>query len=371
MKHYVASLKSRLQQSLSIGVAELKNKRTALVAELDSHLEQALNRLYMAHKDKERVLKDKDQEIDSFLEAIDRAGKTLQLKIKAEPKGRFVQNYAQTISEAEESLGIRASDIDLSSDWATLPIPVFAYSLVEGASASKTNCLSVDAKDPQARLIFDINESQSANLPLSPIKPRLEQQAKDAGTCTDLSIPLEASFAKELEPRLQPEDESHKDVVILELMKSYRELEKCFQMARKGLPLPKTSCPVSFKRLKARVEEQTRVAPEASIAEPRGSQGSSANDQLLRQNKDLLLRLERLERTVELDSRKLSSFNSFSSQDPPSTREVSPLTYTVVSSRPSSSKPIMETPDDTTAVVSRASRERICISSLTSDKPER
>jgi hypothetical protein len=397
LKNYLGSLKSHLQQSLNIGVAELQNKRNALVTELDNHLEEALNQLYMAQKEKERVLKDKYQEVDCYLKEISNASKTLQLKVKAESKAKFVQNYSQTVADAEETIEIWAPEPDLNSEWATLNCPTFAFSIVGCRSAMQSmraNCLSLDVKEKfhEQRLLPDMSESLvRKTVALSPIKPNIELKIKDTEAKQAESVQGEEDSG-ELE-------EDHKDVIILELMKSYRELETLYQWARKGVPLPKGTRPLSFRKLKEKVEQQVQLphgddeAPpgHAAASSPgsvpsvrrRGGKGSVPGlyrnhsivsaEELAKQNKELASRIERLEKTIELDSRRVQIFSNRSSQDRTPVRGISPQTYTLEHSSAISYRPGLEVQGEgeNTGVSSRASHERVSISTLMSDKPER
>jgi len=390
LKNYLANLRNQLQQALSIGVAELQNKRNALVAELDNYLEEALNQLYMSQKEKERVLKDRDQEVDCYLKEINTSAKTLQLKIKAEPKAKFVQNYSHTVSEAEEALEIWAPEPEFTSDWATLNMPAFPYTIAGTRSATqsliKVNGLSLDIKEKfgEHRLLPDISESlEKKTVALSPIKPAIEPKVKDAGTNPQTTkASKNASISRESEidnPSVRYDDEDRKDVIILELMKSYRELETLYQWARKGLPLPKHVRPLSFRRLKERVEEEVRLTTDEIKEEPpirdRDLSSLTCTDDLIKQNKELASRIERLEKTIELDSRRVQIFSNRSSQDRTPIRGISPQTYTIEHSRPSSYRTGLElqipVEGDQTVVSSRASHDRISISTLMSDKPER
>jgi hypothetical protein len=372
LKNYLGSLKSQLQQSLKIGVAELQNKRNALVAELDNHLEEAVNQLYMAQKEKERVLKDKDQEVDCYLKEISNASKTLQLKIKAEPKAKFVQNYSQTVAEAEETLEVWAPEPDLNSEWATLNCPTFAFSIVGCRSAmqsmTRANCLSLDAKEKfhEQRLLPDMSESLvRKTVALSPIKPNIELRIKDA----------EPKQAESVKGEGDSGEEDHKDVIILELMKSYRELETLYQWARKGVPLPKGTRPLSFRKLKEKVEQQVQLPHDEAKEEPVMHRNHSivGAGELVKQNKELASRIERLERTIELDNRRVQISSNRSSQDRTPVRGISPQTYTFEHSSAASYRPglDMQGEGEITGVSSRASHERVSISTLMSDKPER
>lgn len=383
LKHYIANLKGQLQQSLSIGVAELQNKRNALVAELDNHLEEALNQLYIAQKEKERVLKDKDQEVDCYLKEINSASKTLQLKLKAEPKAKFVQNYTQTVAEAEEALDIWAPEPELNSDWASLQLPSFTYSIVGNRSIahsiSKTtsNGMSLELKEKfiDQRTLPDINETfDKKTVALSPIK----SAPKDAAT-NPPSLKSDRSSCVELESRPETpsvrSDDDRKDVIILELMKSYRELETLYQWTKKGVPIPKHMQPMTFRRLKAKVTEDGRLPLEGFKSElptrDRDNSTATSADGLLKQNIELASRVERLEKTIEHNKR-TQTFSSRTSIERSPIRGISPQTCTIEHSRPNSYRSNLERPfsgDDHT-ISSRGSYDRISISTLMSDKVE-
>lgn len=302
----MGNIKSQLQQSLSIGVAELQNKRNALVAELDSHVEEALNQLYMAQKEKERVLKDKDQEIDCYLKEINCAGNTLQLKIKAEPKAKFVQNYSMIVSEAEEAMDIWAPEPDFNSDWAALQLPSFPFTIAGSRSATqsmlKGNFMSMDVKERfnEHRLLPDISETlEKKTVALSPIKPTLDLKFKESGTNPSTSKTSRSGLSRNAASEATSARHDREKRKIIRQLK--QQISEDFR-----LPLEETK-----EELPSKVRDLNSIV---------------SAEVLINQNKELTSRIEKLEKTIERDSRRIQIFSNRSSIERSLIRRIFPQT---------------------------------------------
>ncbi|CAG9330063.1 unnamed protein product [Blepharisma stoltei] len=125
IKLYINSIKEQLQNNLKLGVAELQSKRNAYVAQIDEQYDLSFNQLCINHKEKELKIKIKDQELECVLCQIKNTISTIELKLRAEPKQRFMDHFDKIYRESEETLKVWAPECDLSPEWTHLDTPSF------------------------------------------------------------------------------------------------------------------------------------------------------------------------------------------------------------------------------------------------------
>jgi len=129
MKKYCTTMQEQLRTSVQIAKQELRSRYDGLVAELSHKLEEAMSQLEVNAKGKESLLKERDNELDVYIQTILEAHQVLELKIRAEPKGKFVQHFMQTRKEAEEALEVWASDFAFDGDSCKVKCPEFCFAL--------------------------------------------------------------------------------------------------------------------------------------------------------------------------------------------------------------------------------------------------
>jgi hypothetical protein len=127
LKKYSGTLHEQLKTSVMIARQELRSHYEGLVGELSHKLEEAMNQLEVSARAKESLFKDRDNELDCYLRTISEARQVLELKMRAEPKGKFVQNFMQTKREAEEAMEIWASDFSYDGESCKVKAPEFSY----------------------------------------------------------------------------------------------------------------------------------------------------------------------------------------------------------------------------------------------------
>lgn len=121
LKTYIRSIKAQLQQSFNIGIAELQNKRNALISQIDLAYDETFNKLCSNHREKEIKIKAKLEEVEKSLEDIE---SSIQ---KIETCGGETEKITKKI---ENTLKIWVSESDVNSKWAILQVPDFEYTLI-------------------------------------------------------------------------------------------------------------------------------------------------------------------------------------------------------------------------------------------------
>lgn len=254
MKKYCSTMHEQLKTSVLIAKQELQSRYDSLVAELSHKLEEAMRQLEVNSKGKEGVLKDRDHELDCYIQTILEAHQVLELKMRAEPKGKFVQNFMQTKKEAEEALEIWARDFPFDGDICKLKCPEFNYAL-----QSKSVCVLDEPKDDKPetkRKVIQLDlkaldrrrkEILERSRPFMSIPDPEQSSRASTPTCTSrhpvkasenelprrkhASSHRRSSRGDTLKPRLtvtptQDRFETYrKDAIILDLVHKYKDLE--------------------------------------------------------------------------------------------------------------------------------------------------
>lgn len=129
LKNYLTTQKEQLRENAQLACAELQSKRNALVAQIDAYLHEATKAVQISVKEKERLLSDKDQEVDIVLDELGQRLNLLHLATTAEAKSKFVQEFASRMEEAESALKLWIADCELPADFCDIQTPKFAYAL--------------------------------------------------------------------------------------------------------------------------------------------------------------------------------------------------------------------------------------------------
>jgi hypothetical protein len=262
---YISSLRTQLNQNVNIGIAEMRSKRNALVVELDSLLDESVNALMLSQREKERVLKEKEKEIEKQISELHSVVHMMELKIKAEPKARFVQHYHCTIKEAEEAMSINIPECDFSSDWAFVSLPNFNYVLVQSIKSelSKQSSMAtlIDLKENKGESIMspDRFNIDKKNIAISPIKvnesldgtqlsspitdisnKQCEANSSNKSFCsTHIEDEPESGELSKKYKQILEKHSSIKNNMIEDLMNAYKELECFYKISKKNPKIPK------------------------------------------------------------------------------------------------------------------------------------
>lgn len=304
LKSYFESLNQQLKQSLQIGIAELKAKRSAIMAQLDARLDENLHIIQIKHKEKEKVLKDKSQEVEWFLKGIQDSIQKLQDQLEGENRVNIFKNLDLILTEAEKGLSIWAPESDINSEWAYVNVPEFNYTL---ASNNAINNSSYTLHTPKSqslsvknssKKISDVSDHFRRNFSetVSPIKgedkkDRLYKEVSTSPikevsriTIDDSEIlpsgsiditkkrefdyefdPLDTNRRRKLRPPRIPKldlpnfEPGRKDQLIVELMKAYKELETFYNWSKYGFSVPEEMKPRSFQKIAEEVVDPANI----------------------------------------------------------------------------------------------------------------
>lgn len=287
IKTYLNSLKIQLSQNVNLGIAELKSKRNALVVELDTLLDEATSSLYNAQRLKEKVIRDKEIEIENKLKILNNLASAIDAKIKGETKEKFVKNYEKTLEEAEEALEMHVPECDFETDWAFIKVPSFNYAIVASAPGVKprrSKFSRVSSMDMRSEFtasgeshcsfkkdacISPIKVQNSSNTPSTPI---IEEVLKPSCPQTvNNSICIHSPINEGLETDKDTIDKqyrqiidqhcSRKDKMIVELMSAYKELETMYSFSASN---SQSRSPKDFKPIVPRLKKISKEnIPEA------------------------------------------------------------------------------------------------------------
>lgn len=106
IKAYINSIKEQLQNSFNLGIVELQRQRKAYVDKIDEQYDLAFNQMCLGHKEKELKIKIRDQELECVICQIKNTISMIELKLRAEPKQRLLDNFEKIYKESEATLKI-------------------------------------------------------------------------------------------------------------------------------------------------------------------------------------------------------------------------------------------------------------------------
>lgn len=260
IKAYINSLKIQLSQNVNFGIAELKSKRNALVVELDTLLDEASSSLCAAQKIKEKVIKDKETEIENKLKILTNLTNAIEIKIKGENKDKFVRNYQKTLEDAEEALEMHVPECDFATDWAFIKAPSFNYSIVAVAPRVRTTKRSRFSRMSSMDMGIDCATSSDSNYSvykkdacISPIKVHNSSNTPTSHITEEvlkpsclqtlnnslcIQTPFKESTGRSNEilnkqyQQIIDQHTSRKDKMISDLMSAYKELETMYSFSQ-------------------------------------------------------------------------------------------------------------------------------------------
>lgn len=127
LKTYVNSIRAQLQQSFNLAIAELQGKRNLLISQVDLLYDENFSKLCSFHKEKEKKIQGKDDELTSTLEDIESMIQRLEI----------CEDVEKMTKEVNRTLKVWISENDVTGDWAELPVPEFSYVIVPAEEHSK------------------------------------------------------------------------------------------------------------------------------------------------------------------------------------------------------------------------------------------
>lgn len=271
------------------------------MAQLDSKLDEGLHIIQVRHKEKEKIFKEKSQEVEWFLTEIQESISKLQYQIEGENSVNIFKNLDLILNEAEKGLTIWAPESDINSESAYINVPEFNYTLTANNISSsylytpKSQSLSIKNS---AKKSTDISDHFCRNFSetVSPIKSDNKQYRilKEASTSPikevskitidesdilptgsiditkkrDLDYefdPLDTNRIQKLRaprvPKLDfPKCETdRKEQLIVELMRAYKELETFYNWSKYGFSIPNEMKPRSFQNIAEDVVDQANI----------------------------------------------------------------------------------------------------------------
>lgn len=271
------------------------------MAQLDARLNEVLHIIQIKHKEKEKVLKEKSQEVEWFLKGIQDSVQKLQNQIEGENRVNIFKNLDLILNEAEKGLTIWAPESDINSEWAYVNLPEFNYTLAPNAISSshlytpKSQSFSIKNSAKKSTDIskhFRRNFSETMSpikgenkkvrifneVGTSPIKEvsRITIDESDSIPTGSIDItkkidydyefdPLDTNRRRKLRPPRIPKldlpnfEPDRKDHLIVELMSAYKELETFYNWSKYGFSIPAEMKPRSFQKLAEDVVDQANI----------------------------------------------------------------------------------------------------------------
>ena len=127
LKTYVNSIRAQLQQSFNLAIAELQGKRNLLISQVDLLYDENFSKLCSNHKEKEKKIQGKDDELTNTLEDIESMIQRLEV----------CEDIEKMTQEVNQTLKVWISENDVTGDWAELPVPEFSFVIVPAEEWNK------------------------------------------------------------------------------------------------------------------------------------------------------------------------------------------------------------------------------------------
>lgn len=117
---YIQSLTLHLNRNLTIARSDLESRYHASMAQLAAQYEYSCTQLDLASHEKHTILNEKEIELRDCVQELEQARSQLELRLRAETRGSFVQMYQDHLNEARYALEQWNAEADLG-DVITLP----------------------------------------------------------------------------------------------------------------------------------------------------------------------------------------------------------------------------------------------------------
>lgn len=127
LKNYVNSVRAQLQQSFNLAIAELQGKRNLLISQVDLLYDEHFSKLCSLHKEKEKKIEGKDDELASTLDEIENMIQKLEV----------CDDVDKMIQEVNRTIKVWVSENDVTGEWAELPAPDFNFTIVPVGEINK------------------------------------------------------------------------------------------------------------------------------------------------------------------------------------------------------------------------------------------
>jgi hypothetical protein len=232
LKKYSGTLQEQLKTSVLIAKQEIRSHYDGLVAELTHKLEEAMSQLEVSAKAKQSLLRDRDAELDCCIQTVWEAHQALELRIRAETKGKFVQNFGQAKKEAEEALEVWASEIPCDMESCKVKCPEFWY--VIKAADRKAHLADFKEQDRGRKEtigshpLTEIGPSQSSRSSTPTYTARKVSRTVDEEPVSHHQhkpVSTHKRSSRDSVPLSSRTKTSPKDAVILDLITQYKDLE--------------------------------------------------------------------------------------------------------------------------------------------------
>lgn len=240
---YVKSMQVHLTQNVNIARSDLESSYHAAMAQLSAQFEDSCTQLDLAANEKESILRDKEAEILDCVQHLGQAKAQLELRLRAESKGAFVQMYKEHLAEAKSALMQWTTEVDFG-DLLTLP-EIETGSSDAGTQTEEQSCINklqsnlveefklLEAKRKaileRSRPFLELSNSPNT----SPIRGKRKSRYHAERTRDTEKLPIDVS------PTQERVHVYRKDAIILDLVKRYKELESLYEWAKHGTASPK------------------------------------------------------------------------------------------------------------------------------------
>jgi hypothetical protein len=134
LKTFVNSIRAQLQQSFNLALAELQGKRNLLISQVDLLYDEHFSKLCNFHKEKEKRIQDKDDELSATLDEIENLIQRLESS----------EDFERIQQEVNQTLQVWVSENEVTGEWAEVPAPEFKFFIVPAEEAKKNRQVRAD-----------------------------------------------------------------------------------------------------------------------------------------------------------------------------------------------------------------------------------